>query len=344
MEHRLEPFTVGTLAAEPGTRCSGYCSIQIGAQLLELPIVVVHGKHAGPVLAVTAGIHGGEYVSMVAVRDFVLGLDPGAIRGTVVASLQSSPLAFRSRSPFINPMDGKNLNRSFPGTSDGSATEQLAYWLWSNIISRADHYVDCHGGDLPEILEGFAGIGHASAVVDAAALQLASQFDVQRAVLVNTEGSAVLTAARAGIPSVLVEVGGQGSWSPSDVAVQHEGLRRVASMIGVLDTDCETRQNLPLFETHSVRCESSGLWFPSVAPGSYVEVGSPLGVIRDPFGSVLQEARSPVHGVVIYGLASLAANSGDLIAAIAVPALPVPETGKAEERTVRIRSASGRDG
>lgn len=320
MNRPREPFKVGNLVAQPGTRSSGYCSLEIDGEALELPVVIVHGERPGPVLAVTAGVHGGEYVPMVAVREFVLGLDPTAIRGTVIASLQSSPLSFRNRSPFINPMDGKNLNRAFPGNPNGGPTEQLAYWLWSNVISRGNYFVDCHSGDIPEVLDNFAGVCPVGTPgIDDASLKLASQFDISRVVLVETEGSSITAAAHAGIPSVLVEVGGEGRWSPPEVAVQRDGLHRIVKFAGLLNVDSEPRTPLPGFKSQRAMCESPGLWFPRLAPGSSIEAGALLGVVEDPFGAVLQEARSPVPGVLIYGLSSLAANTGDLIACIATP-------------------------
>lgn len=328
MNYSREPFIVGTLSAEPGTRSSGYCSVEIEGRILRLPVVIVHGGRPGPVLAITAGIHGGEYVSMVAVREFVFGLDPSQIQGTVIASLQSSPVSFQSRSAFINPMDGNNLNRAFPGDPDGGITDRLAFWLWSNIISRGDYYVDCHGGDLPEVLESFAGVSPLGMPdVDEVSGELADQFDVPRVVLLETEGSTIRAATRAGIPSVLIEVGGEGRWSPAEVATQHEGLHRIAKFVGVLDSGREVRKPLPVFEvTVGVMCESSGQWYRNFEPGSDIDAGDLLGVVEDPFGTVLQEARSPIPGVLVYGLSSFAANEGDLIACIASPRdLAAPE-------------------
>jgi predicted deacylase len=103
------------------------------------------------------------------------------------------------------------------------------------------------------------------------------------------------------------------------VAVQREGLYRILRFAGLLNEDPEARTPLPKFKSKAVMCERTGLWFREVPPGSEIEAGALLGVIQDPFGSVLEEARSPVPGVVIYGLASLAANSGDLVASIATP-------------------------
>lgn len=321
MSHPRQPFSVGTLLADPGTRSWGYCAVELDAQPARLPIVVVHGSRPGPILGITAGIHGGECVSMVAVRNFLFDLDPSVLRGTVIASLQSNPYAFKTRTAFINPMDGKNLNRAFPGDADGSSTDQLAAWLWSNIIARSDYYVDCHSGDIPEVLEHFAGVSLVGSLrVRDVSREMANQFDVERIVVLETEGSAIHAAASDGIPSVLIEVGAEGRWTPEEVAVQQEGLSRIAKFAGLLDAGREERKSLPVFEaTASVLSEHSGLWYRKFAPGSIVDAGTLLGTIQDPFGTILQEARAPVTGVILYGLSSLAANEGDLIACIAGP-------------------------
>ena len=146
------PYAIGDLQAQPGSQVRGHCVVDLGASTVALPIAVTQGTGPGPVLAVTAGIHGGEYVPMVAVRQFIRDLDPARMRGTVVACVQASPAAFEQRSAFVNPLDGQNLNRSFPGDPLGGPTARLAAWLWENLLSRADYYVDCHCGDLPEVL------------------------------------------------------------------------------------------------------------------------------------------------------------------------------------------------
>lgn len=120
-----EHFAVGDLAAAPGTQVSGYCPVDTGEVTIQLPAVITHGSKPGPVLAVTAGIHGGEYVSILVVREFVAHLDAATLNGTVIACLQSNPLSFERRSAFVNPLDGKNPNRAFPGDPSGDATDRL---------------------------------------------------------------------------------------------------------------------------------------------------------------------------------------------------------------------------
>lgn len=314
-------FSVGGLTAMPGTQVRGFCEVSLGTDTISLPFAVTHGGAPGPVLAVTAGIHGGEYVPMVAVRQFVAGLDPAHLRGTIIACLQSSPVAFRQRAAFVNPVDGENLNRSFPGDPAGSPTQRLAGWLWQNVLSRADYYVDCHCGDLPEVLDSFAGVApEPDGSLSAPARALASCFDVSRIILERTRGSAVYEAAMAGTSAVLVEIGGYGHWSQDEADVQRLGLRRVAALAGILPAagDEGARQpDLPVFEDAAdVRCERTGLWFPDVAPGDEVAAGERLGRLEDPFGEEISEVRAPVAGVLAYGLGSLAAAEGDLLASI----------------------------
>jgi uncharacterized protein len=314
-------YAVGDLVAAAGSQARGNCLVSLGTAAVSLPVVITHGSTPGPVLVLTAGIHGGEYVPIVAVRQFVRGLDPTQMRGTIVACLQSSPVAFQRRSAFVNPLDGQNLNRSFPGDPVGGPTARLAAWLWENLLARADYYIDCHCGDLPEVLDPFTGVSPGpDGVVSERARALADCFDVARLIVDRLEGSTIRAAALAGIPAALVEVGGQGGWSQQEVDVQAHGLRRAAALAGILPTGEGTRPHLPLFEDAAVvLSDRPGLWFPEVAVGTSVTKGIRLGRLEDAFGDEVQQILAPVTGVLIYGLGSLAAVEGDLLASIARP-------------------------
>jgi uncharacterized protein len=317
-------YTLGDLEAQAGSQVHGNCLVSLGTTTVSLPVVITHGSAPGPVLAVTAGIHGGEYVPIVAVRQFVRGLDPTRMRGTVVASLQSSPVAFQRRMAFVNPLDGQNLNRSFPGDPLGGPTARLAAWLWENVLARADYYIDCHCGDLPEALDPFTGVSPGpNGALDERARALADCFDVARLIVDPLAGSTIRAAALAGIPAALVEVGGRGQWSQQEADIQRAGLRRAAALAGILPAGDGARPHLPVFEdAANVLSERPGLWFPEVAVGTSVTEGTRLGRLEDAFGDAVQEVLAPVAGVLIYGLSSLAAVEGDLLASLARPVRP----------------------
>jgi uncharacterized protein len=315
------PYVLGELEAQPGSQVRGYCAVDLGPSTVELPVAITHGTEPGPVLAVTAGIHGGEYVPMVAVRQFIRDLDPALMRGTVVACLQSSPVSFEKRLAFVNPLDGKNLNRSFPGDPAGGPTSRLAAWLFENLIRPADYYVDCHCGDLPEALDSFTGVAPGpDGVLSEQGRAVADCFDVACIIEEHLEGSAIYQAARAGIATALVEIGGQGLWSQADADVQRQGLLRVAALAGILPADGGTRPHLPIFEEAAgVLSDRHGLWFPEVHVGASVEQGDRLGRVEDALGDTVWDVVAPAAGVLTFGLSSLAAGPGDLLAYIARP-------------------------
>jgi uncharacterized protein len=110
-------YALGDLLARPGSQVRGNCLVSLGTSTVSLPVAITHGSAPGPVLAVTAGIHGAEYVPIVAVRQFIRDLDPTQMRGTIVACLQSSPAAFQERSASSTPSTDR--------TSTGASRDTL---------------------------------------------------------------------------------------------------------------------------------------------------------------------------------------------------------------------------
>src|SRR5215470_9123429 len=206
---------------------------------VEVPAVELAGSRDGPALTVIAGVHGCEYAPMAAVRRWSLGLADRELRGTVRAVPVVNLSAFRARSPFVVPEDGKNLNRCFPGDPSGSAAERLAYAVFTELIAGADALVDAHAGDLPEALEPFAL--YDAGPSEARALRLAEAYGLgyvirqqpgpDRAVAGTTSSA----AAEAGIPAIIAEAGGRGIIEQSAVDQHVRGLNRVLASLGMVD-------------------------------------------------------------------------------------------------------------
>jgi predicted deacylase len=177
-------------------------------------------------------------------------------------------------------------------------------------------------GDLPEILDPFTGVSAGpDGIVSEQSLALAACFDVSRVIVSRLHGDTLGAAAQAGIPAVLIEAGGQGQWSQREADIQRDGLRRVARLAGVLPGRGAERPRLPVFEDAvGVLCGRPGLWFPEIAVGTTVEEGTRLGRWEDILGNEVEQILAPVAGVLVYGLSSLAAAEGDLLAFLARPA------------------------
>jgi predicted deacylase len=311
---------IGSLRADPRTRVTGMVPVHVGTAVLEVPVAIVHGSRPGPRVAVTAGIHGAEYVSIAALREVVLDLDPSAVTGSLVAVLTANPAAFAARSIYVDPIDGLNLNRQFPGDATGSPTQRLAHWLTSEVIAGSDAFVDMHCGDMNEALVSFTGIEDTgNAPVDARSREMAEAYGLRYLLIGVNPGMTTAAAAALGIPAVLGEVGGQGLWPREDVALHAAGFRRVLQVAGVIDTaPAAPAHRTEILPTEAwMRATTTGYWHSAVGVGDRVSAGTIVGEVQDAFGTVLERPTATMDGVVIFLVSSLAMNAGDPLLAIA---------------------------
>lgn len=146
------------IAADKGTKQSGYLTVgQTAMGPVQIPVVIINGALPGPTLCITAGVHASEYPGIDAVLRTIVDLRPTDLSGTLIAVPVVNTPMFRARSAFVSPIDGLNLNRTFPGRPDGTISEVIAHVLLNEVVALADFHIDCHGGDLPEMLWPYAG-------------------------------------------------------------------------------------------------------------------------------------------------------------------------------------------
>jgi predicted deacylase len=122
---------------------------------LELPCFEASGRRDGPHL-VHRALPRGEYSSISAVVRFMNALDTNTLAGRITAVPIVSIPSFRARTAFVVPQDGKNLNRCFPGSYEGTFSDVLARHVFDELIAPSDVMLDLHGGDMVEALEPFA--------------------------------------------------------------------------------------------------------------------------------------------------------------------------------------------
>jgi predicted deacylase len=152
------PFGIRGISAEAGQRAQGFITIgETPSGPIQFPVVIVNGAGDGLVLCLTSGVHATEYAPIDAVMRIIQSLNPATLRGTVIAVPVVNMRMFESRTGFISPLDGLNLNKVAPGRVDGSISEILAKVLLEEVITRANVHIDLHAGDLGEMLLPFAG-------------------------------------------------------------------------------------------------------------------------------------------------------------------------------------------
>jgi predicted deacylase len=304
---------VGSLAAAPGEKRYGVNEFAVQGQPYQMPMWLINGAAEGPTLVVTAGIHAAEYASIEAALDLGRSLDPAQLRGRVFVVPVINTPAFAARAPYVCPLDGKNLNRVFPGDARGTASQQIAAWTFPNVIAQADFYVDLHGGDLVEALMPYSVFFRTgNERVDHVSIEMATVFGFQYMVCHEIPGSAFWVAARAGIPSILAEAGGQGVWTPEDVGLFKNGFDRLMRHLEMIPGAAPARVPVTLLDQFLwLRSDHDGFWYPGVPVGAVVTKGQDLGRVTDVEGHVLQTAISPADGRTLFIVSSLAINRTD---------------------------------
>lgn len=312
-------LAVAGLRAAPGEQTSRVLDLSLAGVSTQLPLFLLNGTQDGPIVVITAGIHGAEYTSIETAYRLAREIDPAALQGQLVIAPIASMTAFRRRAIYICPPDDKNLNRLFPGNATGSFAEQLAYWIFHNLIRHADAFIDLHGGDLNEALVPFSIIRRiGNADLDARSLAMAQAFGLPYIVESTRGGSTYAAAVEAGIPAMLAEVGGQGLWPEADVQQMVEGAYRTLAHLGML-----RQMDVPVAPASQVlgemvwlRSTYDGLFYPGVSVGEQMSEGQTLGRITDYLGNLLQEVRAPATGRVLFVVTTLAMNDNDPLLAV----------------------------
>jgi uncharacterized protein len=289
---------------------------------LEVPAVELTGAEDGPRLTVLAGVHGCEYAPMAAVRRWARGLAERELRGSVVAVPVLNLPAFRARSPFVVPDDGKNLNRCFPGDPAGTLAERLAHATFTELIAGSDALVDVHAGDMVEALEPFAlydaGPGEASARELAIAYGLGYIIRQEPGPGRAAGGTTSAAAASAGIPAIIAEAGGCGLVQQAAVDAHVRGLDRVLARLGMVPRAAAgavpDRPPVHLRRFIWLRCDDAGWWEPAVQPGETVAEGQLLGTVSSIDGAdILQTIIAPAAGVPMFVTSSPAVAADGLL-------------------------------
>lgn len=312
-------LTVGEMTAEPGHSARGLIRTRVGTTTVEMPVVLINGRRRGPTVCVTAGVHGAEYPGIEAAIRLSRSLGADAVRGAVIVVPIVNVPAFQRRAIYVNPLDGVNLNRVFPGNPAGTITEVMAAALFREVVQPADALIDLHGGDLIEALAAFTlyyESGKSS--VDATSRRMAEVFGIEYIVRsMALKGCAYQAAAAMGKPAILAEAGGQGILDEGSVQTHSKGLTNVLRHLGVLDGEPEVPgKPVKFLESTWLSAEEGGIFYPAVAVGQPVEKGQVVGEFRDWFGEPIARVEAPARGVILFLVTSPAINRGDPILAV----------------------------
>src|SRR4051812_19822782 len=316
-------ITVGTAGAEIGQRATGYVEVPAGVDAgTRIPVIVIRGDKPGPTLALVSGAHGTEYASIIALEKLAQ-MSPAGISGTVIIVPLVNIASFEQKVPHVNPVDGKSMNRFYPGNPNGTQTERASWVMTKEVVEKCDYLIDLHGGDLDESLRPYAYWSKTGAErLDTASRGMVLAFGLDYIILVtdrpkdpNASRYLDSTASTRGRPGIAVEAGASGTTEPDDVQALADGCYNVMRFLKMLPGRAAAIEH-PVWigKVSSVTSETEGVFYPAVERGTYVAQGMKLGYVTDLFGKTIWEAHAPTAGVVLYVCSVPSMNKGDTVA------------------------------
>lgn len=221
---------------------------------MTIPATLICGRETGKTITVSAGVHSREYIGIEALIRLAQELTPENVQGTILLLHCCNYDGFLSRSADVVPHDGKNLDREFPGTVDGTQTQRLAAFLETEIIRNTDCLVDLHSGGFCENLIPHAYYhGAAKPEVCAASCRMARWTEAKYLVRSEARNGFYSHAGQCGVPAIILERGGCG------LLLEDEVLADIADVKNIL-RGLEFLKDAPPYRIPTRWYRTAGIW------------------------------------------------------------------------------------
>jgi len=330
-DERPRTIEIGGRAVAPGERLRFDLPV---ARLpthtqLEIPLTVLNGTRAGPVLWLSAAVHGDELNGVEIITRTLERLDAPLRRGALVAAPVVNVFGFIGQSRYLP--DRRDLNRSFPGSRTGSLASRIAHLFMTEVVSRCTHGIDLHTAaqartNLPHV-RGDLRDPETRRIAEAFAAPVMLQSTVR-------DGSLRAAARRRGVPTILFEGGEPQRFDGPVIEVGVRGVLGVLHALGMLGRRLHPRGRPSVELDHSrwVRARRGGLLRLTAREGERVRAHQPLGTIADPFGEDEVSLVAPFDGLVLGHATNPVVHGGDAVVHLGRigPPGPAPGPGRDE--------------
>ncbi len=276
---------------------------------IETPIYVYRSPQAGPVLSLTAGMHGDEINGMEIVRRI---LDNGfhrVKRGAVLCMPVINVYGFLNYSREVP--DGKDINRSFPGSKTGSLASRVAYHMTHDIIPAIDYGIDFHTGgamrtNYPQVR---------CVMQDPLNVELANAFHAPFTIDSPFRPHSLRqTASKKGKHIIVYEGGESVRFDQHAIEQGIEGTLRLMKYLNMIDSAPTPKvENKIIWNSAWSRARTAGLFQAFIKCGDLVEKNQAVGTLTDPFGEYKELVKSPSKGYVVGLNNNPVVNAGDAL-------------------------------
>ncbi len=351
---------VGGLTVAPGEKAFGFLHVGYLAAGTEvrIPFQVIHGAEDGPTLGLESVLHGWEPMGAEIIRRAMLDIDPRSLRGTVLCLPIANPFSIEfsgqieSSGGRVNPADQLDMNRVWPGKEKNAwLSEQMAYAMWNEIITKCDYLLDFHDGtgacdeipvafphafDLngPGIMQVSAADGTGGGSTAGLTRAFAEEMNRKIREMAIAFGSEiiwwreenlnpVMVSSQANINGIVTLVAECGGMGIVDHTIDQGAvcIHNVMKHLGMIAGEPAKPARQIMVSNYVVYRSLAGGFYlgePDVVLGAEVQKGQLLGRIVDSLTSeVREECTSPVHGIIVSRRVRLPINPGGYIAHIA---------------------------
>ncbi len=306
-----DAFEIGAERIEPGSRRTVDLPVSVMSDHtpVTLSVHVVHGRRPGPTLFVSAAVHGDEVIGVEIVRRLLRTPAINALKGTLLAVPIVNAFGFMNHSRYLP--DRRDLNRSFPGSAQGSLAARLANIFMQDVVLRSDFGVDLHSAaihrtNLPQIR---ISPGKPET------MELAAAFGAPFILTSSLrEGSLRQAAAQNNIDILLYEAGESLRFDENAVRTGVTGVLRVMHKLGMISSKRISKPKaLPIRSSSSYwqRAPAGGLLRTFKTIGEEVSKGTVLGIVADPFGDSETEITADYGGLIVGRTNLPIINEGD---------------------------------
>lgn len=278
---------------------------------IQVPVIVHRAKNDGPTLLLMAGMHGDEINGMEIIRRVIRKGWNKPNAGTVICIPVFNIFGFLNVSRELP--DGRDLNRSFPGSNTGSLASQFAYHFMKEIAPVVDYVIDFHTGASQR--NNFSQIR--CVFSDEQSLRLAQVFNPPFIIHSSYISKSIRESMNKRGKKILLFEGGK--TNSIEEKVVNEGLDGIKRMLEHLQMrsfkfdNSLNREPIYIKNSRWVRASHAGMFCLLVENGAQVTVGTVLGIITDPFGKIERKVKSPINGFVFCVNETPVVNKGDAL-------------------------------
>lgn len=300
-----------------------------GAQLT-LPLHVVTGRSAGPILGIITNVHGDEFLPTTAIRTLLGGLDTAKLKGRLAIISIANPLATAGFGRLTPEQHGKtDLFEVFPGNARGNTTQMIAAVITANVLDHADAFIDFHSGGSGGRLQARVDYNaKAPDEVKKKSLALARAFGMPFVHENDLTGTAThYVNLKRNIPAANPEMGGS-YLGPENTALYTQqaiaGVRGIMAHLGMLEGSAKPPRQLDFNQKarHEIRPKNSGYLVSNYEQagdlGKLIKRGAKLGEVIDLYSyETLEEMTAPVDGYLFFSRYSGVVGAGTQAFALA---------------------------